>query len=59
MKEKASAGKAKRGRKRKSPSPEVDAGSSVPKRKAARMSEMLEPAEAPVAPWRAPVARMY
>ena len=59
VKEKAFAGKAKRGRKRKSPSPEVDAGSSVPKRKAARMSEMLEPAEAPVAPWRAPVARMY
>ncbi|KAF2676435.1 hypothetical protein K458DRAFT_447535 [Lentithecium fluviatile CBS 122367] len=58
-KEKASAGKAKRGGKRESLSLEVDATSSVAKRKAARMSELLEPAEAPVAPWRTLVARMY
>jgi hypothetical protein len=58
-KEKASAGKAKRGRTRKSLSLEVDVASSVAKRKAARMSEVLEPAEAPIVPWRATVARMY
>jgi hypothetical protein len=62
-KEKATAGKGKRGRKRKSPAPE--AGVLEPKTKVARMSE-AEPARAPVAqvsevaePWRAPVARMY
>ena len=61
-------GKEKRGRKRKSPAPEADssepeAGSSVPKKKVARMSErmseVLEPAKTPITPWRAPVARMY
>ncbi|KAF2177378.1 hypothetical protein K469DRAFT_603436, partial [Zopfia rhizophila CBS 207.26] len=58
-KEKAAAGKGKgkRGRKRKSPAPEAD--SPEPKAKVARMSEVPEPAKAPVAPWRAPVARMY
>jgi hypothetical protein len=72
-KDKATAGKVKgkHGRKRKSPAPEAgslgaEAGSlgakavsSVPKNKVARMSEMLEPARAPTAPWRATVARMY
>jgi len=53
-KEKATAGKGKRGRKRKSPAPEPE-----PEAKVARMSEVPEPAKAPVAPWRAPVARMY
>jgi len=62
-KEKATAGKGKRGRKRKIPA--VEAGVLEPKTKVARMSE-AEPARAPVAqmsetrePWRAPVARMY
>jgi len=64
----ASKGKGKRGHKRKSPAPEAglpeaglpeaEAGSSVPKDKVARMSEVLEPAKAPVAPWRAPVANV-
>ena len=65
-KEKATAGKGKgkRGRMRKSPAPEAglpeaEAGSSVPKDKVARMSEVLELAKAPAATWRAPVARMY
>ena len=65
-KEKATAdkGRGKRGRKRKSPaleagSSEAEAGSLVPKDKVARMSEVLEPAKAPVATWRVPVARMY
>jgi len=67
-KEKAIADKGKRGRKRKSPAPEADlseleAGSLVPKKKVARMSErmseVLEPAKTPITPWRAPVARMY
>jgi predicted flap endonuclease-1-like 5' DNA nuclease len=62
-KEKATAGKKNRGRKRKSSAPEaeveasllkIEAGSSVPKDKMARISGILGPA-----PWRAPVARMY
>lgn len=71
-KEKATAakGKGKRGRKRKNPAPEAEAeaeaetnsleeevGSSLPKNKVARMSE-VEPAKA-LFPWRAPVAKMY
>ena len=52
-------GKEKRGRKRKSPAPEADssepeAGSLVPKKKVARMSEqmskVLEPAKTPITP---------
>jgi hypothetical protein len=69
-KEKATAGKGKRGPKRKIPTPEAEAeaeaeaqtgspkvvtDSSVPKDK---VSE-VEPAKALGAPWRAPVARMY
>ncbi|KAI4262910.1 MAG: hypothetical protein L6R42_001926 [Xanthoria sp. 1 TBL-2021] len=46
-KEKTSSGKAKRGRKRKSPAPEAGVAEPV-----VQMSEALEP-------WRAPVARMY
>ena len=68
-KEKATAGKVKRGPKRKSPTPEskleAQAGSpevmtnpSVPKDKVAGMGE-VEPAKTLEAPWRAPVARMY
>jgi septum formation inhibitor MinC len=57
-KEKATAGKGKRGRKRKSPAPEPEP-EPEPEAKVARMSEVPEPAKAPVAPWRAPVARMY
>lgn len=51
-KDKATAGKVKgkSGHKRKSPAPEAEAGSSVPKNKVARISEMLEPAKALVAP---------
>ena len=53
MKEKATAGKGKRGRKREgcaleANSSEIEAGLSVP-----------EPAKAPPPPWKAPVARMY
>ncbi|KAF2473695.1 uncharacterized protein BDR25DRAFT_352179 [Lindgomyces ingoldianus] len=40
---KATASKGKRGHKRKSPTPEVDAGLSGPKNKVARMSEVVEP----------------
>ena len=62
-KEKAIAGKGKRGRKRKNSGlevevegspPQAEACPSVPKIKIARTSEVLEPA-----PWRAQVARMY
>ena len=55
-KEKATAGKGKRGCKRKSPASEPE---PEPEAKVARMSEVPEPAKALVAPWRAPVARMY
>lgn len=71
VKEKAIAGKGKRGLKRKSPTPgvkaeiKVQAGSpkvitdsSVPKEKVARMSE-IKPAKILEALWRASVARMY
>lgn len=44
------ADKGKRGRNRKSQEPEA---------KVARMSDVPEPATAPIAPWRAPLARMY
>ncbi|KAI9771953.1 MAG: hypothetical protein M1839_002586 [Geoglossum umbratile] len=55
-KEKANvtAGKGKRGRKRKNLASEAE-----PEAKVARMSDEPEPATAPVAPWRAPVAKMY
>jgi predicted flap endonuclease-1-like 5' DNA nuclease len=62
-KKKATAGKKNRGRKRKNSAPEaeieasllkIEAGSSVPKDKMARISGIPGPA-----PWRAPVARMY
>ncbi|KAN0075105.1 hypothetical protein V8E54_007716 [Elaphomyces granulatus] len=60
VKEAATAGKGKRGRKRESAAPE--AGAPEPKAKVARTSEASEPAEAPVArmsePERAPVMRM-
>ena len=59
-KEKAIASKGKRGCRRKSPAPEAEAeaGSSMPKDKVARISE-VEPAKALGVPWRAPVAKMY
>jgi len=63
-KEKAIASKGKRGCRRKSPAPEAEAeaeaeaGSSIPKDKVARISE-VEPAKALGVPWRAPVAKMY
>ena len=59
-KDKATTGKGKRGRKRKSPALEADieASSSVPKDKVVRISE-IEPVEAVEVPWRAPVANMY
>lgn len=55
-KEKANvtASKGKRSRKRKNLASEAE-----PEAKVAWMSDVLEPATAPVAPWRAPVARMY
>ena len=63
-KEKATAGKGKRGCKRKSPAsepePELEPEPGPePEAKVARMSEVLEPAKALVAPWRVLVARMY
>ena len=45
-KEKATAGKGNRGRKRKIPALGADTGSSLPKDKAARMSKVLKPAKA-------------
>lgn len=70
-KEKATAGKGKRGLKRKSPtleaeaevevqagSPKVMTDSLVPMEKVSRMSE-IGPAKTLETPWRAPVARMY
>ena len=61
-KEKAIASKGKRGRKRKNPAPETEAevevGSSVPKDKVARISE-VEPEKDALMPWRVPVAKMY
>jgi hypothetical protein len=59
-KEKATAGKGKRGCKRESPAleAEVEAGLSMLKDKVARISE-VELAKALVALWRAPVARIY
>jgi hypothetical protein len=56
-KEKAIASKGERGRKRKSHA--LEAGSSVPKGKAARVSKVLVPREVSAEPWRAQVARMY
>ena len=55
-KEKANvtADKGKRGRKRKSLAPEAELEAKV-----ARTSDVPEPATAPVALWRTPVARMY
>ncbi|KAK7187857.1 hypothetical protein PSPO01_06059 [Paraphaeosphaeria sporulosa] len=63
---KATAGKGKRGSKRKcadvktGSGPDPEAGPAVRKRKekATRLSDVIEPARAPE-PWRAPVARMY
>ena len=46
--------KGKRGRKRKSLAREAE-----PEVKLAPMSHVPEPVTAPVAPWRAPVVRMY
>ncbi|KAE8821929.1 hypothetical protein PTNB85_10567 [Pyrenophora teres f. teres] len=54
----ASTSTVRRGRKRKSTVLEAEAGRSMPKGKAARVSDM-EAAEAGGAPWIAPVARMY
>jgi hypothetical protein len=56
MKEKANvtAGKGKHSRKHKNFALEAE-----PEAKVAQMSDVPEPATAPVAPWRAPVARMY
>lgn len=47
-----------RSRKRKGPTLEADAGSSVSMSTAALVKEVVVPADASV-PWRAPVARMY
>ena len=58
IKEKATSSKGERGRKRKRPA--LEAGSSVPKGKTVRVSEV--PAvlgEISAEPWRALVARMY
>jgi hypothetical protein len=56
-KEKATASKGERGRKRKSAI--LEAGTLVPKGKTARASEVLVLGEDSAEPWRAPVARMY
>lgn len=54
----AASKKERRGRKRKGPTLEADAGSSVSKSTAVLLNKVVVPADASV-PWRAPVARMY
>jgi hypothetical protein len=56
VREQASAGKAKRGRKRKSNALE---GSTAPPSQVVQRSDAPELTHAPVSTWRAPVARMY
>jgi hypothetical protein len=58
-KEKTTADKKKRGRKRKNTVVEEDAASPVLGEKRIRVGETIEPWLRPEPPWRAPVARMY
>jgi hypothetical protein len=58
-KDRATAEKKTRGRKRKSAAAEENVYSSLSGDKAVEMSEVLPSRQKPASPWRAPVARMY